>query len=82
VFAYFPKVQNPMGKTVKNPSYLKTFFEEKNLPYAVWNIEDKNGTTHVIDNDVVIEAILNAPKNEQVAIANMLHNHLFHHYLD
>jgi len=47
--------------------WLETFLEEKNLPYEMWEIE-VDGCLHYIDSDVVIEAIKNAPKNEQEQI--------------
>jgi hypothetical protein len=53
-------------------SYFDRFFEEKDLPYQEWEIEDKDGLTHFIDSDVVIEAIKNAPEHEQAAIEKML----------
>jgi hypothetical protein len=53
-------------------NYFDRFFEEKDLPYQEWEIEDKDGLTHFIDSEVVIEAIKNAPENEQAAIETML----------
>jgi preprotein translocase subunit YajC len=52
--------------------YLKTFFEEKGLTPQSWEIDDASGMTHYIDSDVVIEAIMGAPPNEQEGIANMI----------
>ena len=52
--------------------YLKTFFEEKKLPDVTWELVDNQGMTHIISNEVVIEAIDNAPKHEQEGIANMI----------
>lgn len=52
--------------------YLKTFFDEKNLPLANWELEDQDGVTHWISNEVVIEYIHAAPRQEQVKIANMI----------
>lgn len=37
---------------------LKTYFEEKNLPYELFEIEMK-GETHLIDNETVIKEIGN-----------------------
>ena len=53
-------------------SYLLTFFKEKQLPIAMWQLDDKHGETHFIDNQVVIEAVLNTNKNEQKGIADMI----------
>ena len=53
-------------------SYLKRFFAEKDLPEVSWELKDKQGVTHWISNEVVIEAIMGAPKYEQKAISHML----------
>ena len=58
--------------------YLKTFFAEKNLPEVSWELTDKSGQLHWIDNAVVIETILAAPKEEQIAIGNMIRKLDFH----
>lgn len=52
--------------------YLKTFFDEKDLPQVDWELTDGNGVTNWIGNDVVIEAIGNAPISEQNAISDMI----------
>ena len=52
--------------------YLKTFFEEKNLPLANWELEDNEGTVHWISNEVVIEHIFAAPRGEQEQIAAVI----------
>lgn len=52
--------------------YLKTFFDEKNLPLQNWELEDNTGMTHWISNEVVIEHIHAAPRSEQTQIANMI----------
>ena len=54
-------------------TYLKTFFEEKDLPFVEWELTDNNGTTHIISNEVVIEAILTCSPNEQAQISLVLH---------
>jgi hypothetical protein len=36
---------------------LRTFFKEKELPFAQWEIEH-NGQTHLIDSDTIISMIL------------------------
>lgn len=48
--------------------WFETFLDEKNLPVANWEIEADNGVVHMIDSEVVIEAIKGAPANEQAAI--------------
>jgi len=52
--------------------YLDTFFAEKNLPLQNWELEDNEGTTHWISNEVVIEHIKVANRQEQTQIANMI----------
>ena len=52
-------------------SFLSKFFEEKEIPYAFWEIEH-NGMVHFIDTDVVIENILIAPENEKKKITETL----------
>lgn len=37
---------------------IKTFFEEKQLPYMCWEIKGSDGEFHIIDSDFVIDAIL------------------------
>lgn len=49
-------------------AWFETFLEEKDLPYEQWEIEDQQGNTHIIDNEVVIEAIKSAPAAEQQQI--------------
>ena len=57
-----------MNKTEK---YLKTFFEEKNLPFVTWTIEE-NGTNHFVDNRVVIEFIMNLPETQMKQVADKI----------
>ena len=52
-------------------TYLKKYFERKNLPYQEWAI-NKNGVTHIIDNRQVINSILTANPDEQKLIAEYL----------
>ena len=58
--------------------YLKTFFEEKQLPYASWEIEDEDGVKHFIDSDVVLEHIELASVEEQTKIGDMIRKIDFH----
>jgi hypothetical protein len=57
-----------MTKTAK---YLELFFEEKEIKFEAWEIYH-NEQLHLIDTDVVIEAIKGAPTREQEQIANTL----------
>ena len=52
--------------------YLKTFFEEKDLPYVAWELPGPKGTPNHLDNEVVIEAIHAAPEPEKKGIAAMI----------
>lgn len=51
--------------------YLKQFFEEKVIPYDLFEVVD-GGEVHWIDNETVIELIKEAPVNEQKQIADVL----------
>lgn len=53
-------------------SYLKTFFAEKNLDPFVVTVETSDGTTHIIESEVVIEAIHGTVGDERKAIENMI----------
>ncbi len=55
-----------------NKTYLSNFFQEKQINYTMFEITDLNGLTHFIDTDFVIEAIHNAPLNEQQVISQTL----------
>lgn len=52
-------------------NYLKTFFEEKNLPYQQWEIETSD-TWHLIDNEVVIEHVLLTEGDERRQIEDVI----------
>lgn len=52
--------------------YLKTFFEEKQLPEVEWELTDNDGTTHFIGNTVVIEHMATASAAEQNKIADVI----------
>lgn len=52
--------------------YLKTFFDEKDLPNIEWEIVDENGVSHFISNVVVMEHIEIAPIAEQKKIADVI----------
>lgn len=53
-------------------TWFERYLEEAQPPYAQWDIEDQSGTTHIIDSDVVIEAIKNAPSHEQAGIKDTI----------
>jgi len=48
--------------------WFETFLDEKGLAYRQWELTGPGGFTHIIDSEVVIEAIKTAPKHEQKAI--------------
>ena len=50
---------------------LKTYFEEKNLPYELFEIE-VNDETHIIDNETVITEIGNMPIKLQKKIRDKI----------
>lgn len=52
--------------------YLETFFAEKQLPPATWELTNDRGTTHWIDSEVVIEHIGRACTAEQNKIADVI----------
>lgn len=55
----------------KTDKYLKAFFEEKEIQFEQWEIYH-NDQLHLIDTDVVIEAIKNAPESEKIQVRNTL----------
>lgn len=57
--------------------WFDTFVAEKNIPYASWEIE-ANGTTHFIDNDVVMEHIRLTKGHEAAGIKDILVKIDFH----
>ncbi len=65
--------------------YLDRFFEEKEIPFQLFNI-DHNGQTHFVENSFIIEVIKNATITEKETISNTLrqidfHNGDVNHYL-
>ena len=64
---------------------LNTFFKEKDIPFQAWEIES-NGQTHMIDNEVVIEAVKATTGSEREQVKNTLikidfHNGDVNHFL-
>lgn len=51
--------------------WFETFLEEKNLAHKSWEIA-AGDEIHLIDSDVVIEAIYSAPAHEQAKIKNTI----------
>jgi len=56
----------------KTARYLKTFFEEKQLQPTCFEVEGKSGMLNIIESDVVISAIHQAPPIEQDHIARAI----------
>ena len=52
--------------------YLKTFFEEKQLPDVSWELTANDGTAHFIGSAVVIEHMATASAAEQNKIADVI----------
>ncbi len=59
-------------------NYLTTFFKEKDLAFATWELIDDDGMTHIITNEVVIEVIGNASQHEQKGIESVIRKIDFH----
>lgn len=55
--------------------YLKTFFQEKQIPFQIFEVKDGTGLTHFVDTDVIIECIQSTGMGEKIAIANTLKKH-------
>lgn len=55
-----------------NTEYLKTFFEEKKLPEALFEVDSPNGTANIISSEVVIEHIMLTEGDEQEQIVKIL----------
>lgn len=53
-------------------AYFDRFFTEKNLPTVTWELQDPQGTIHIINSDIIIEAIKAAPDHEQAYIRDIL----------
>lgn len=51
--------------------YLEKFFDEKEIPYEMYEINHKE-ELHIIDTDYVIESIKIAPYNEKKTIVDTL----------
>ena len=57
---------------MKTKTYLSRFFEEKKIPFEIYEIKDDQGLTHFVDTEVVKECILGTGISEQLIIANTL----------
>ena len=53
-------------------SYLKTFFEEKNLDERVYTVSSKNGTQNLLCTSDVVQALYDAGGNVQAKAAEIL----------
>ena len=58
---------NTANNTRKNAfvKWLETYLDESNHQTAHWTLTANDGTVHMIDSDVVVEAIKSAPKHKQ-----------------
>jgi hypothetical protein len=53
-------------------NYINRFFKEKEIPFQQWEIEDEDGTIHIINNEVIIEHIKTTNGIERKTIENIL----------
>lgn len=60
-----------MTTTQNFKDWFKTFIEEKNLPFKLFEIE-KDDTVHLIDSETVIDLIKKASEDEQSFIKTTL----------
>lgn len=52
--------------------WFEVFFEEKDVPYKVFEVEDSQGIVHMIPNEAVIEAIKTTRGREKAKIKDTL----------
>lgn len=52
--------------------FLERFFEEKEIPFKEWELQDGDGRTHIINNKIVVSLVLGAPTAEQEKIGTIL----------
>lgn len=69
IFVQLNQYQNNMNGTSR---YLKNFFDEKIIPFQIFEVKDTNGLTHMVNTNVIIECILNTGMGQQISIANSL----------
>lgn len=53
-------------------TYFDRFFDEKEIPFQSFEVEDSQGRTHYLDTEVVIENIKAAPQGEKEQVRNVL----------
>lgn len=58
--------------TEPKPSYFDRFFDEKDIPYRIFDVTDSQGVPHVIPQEVVIEAIKGTRGSEKAKIESTL----------
>jgi len=79
-----PTAETPTAETT--PSYFDRFFDEKDIPYRIFDVTDSQGLNHCIPNEVVIEAIKGTSGAEKAKVEKTLrmidfHNGDVNHYL-
>jgi len=67
--------------------FFDVFFEEKKIPPKTFEVKDKHGNTHFIDNEFVISLIKSASQEEKKKIEQVLrkidfHNGDVNHFLE
>lgn len=75
------------AKLFPRNSYLNKFFNEKRIPYKVFEKKDKHGVVHMIENGVVVEMIAQTSGGERQLIEDTIrkidfHNRDLNHYFD
>ena len=58
--------------------YLHNYFQEKVIPFQIFEVKDATGITHMVSTDVIIECIKTTGILEKYAIANALKKHDYH----
>jgi len=67
---YRKKITARLNK--KASSYFDLFFAEKDIPFVQWELTDSKGVDHIINNEVVIEAIKGTSGEEKKKIEDVL----------
>ena len=67
-----PQATKALSALFPEGSYLAMFFAEKEIPSRLFEIEDSEGTLHMIPNECVIEVIAQVGKDEREQIEGVL----------
>ena len=58
--------------------YLEKFFDEKEIPFTMFNLKSARGVNHVLSTDIIIETIKNTSAQEKKAVVDVLRELDFH----